>query len=191
MFSSNSNQSRSKNKPDEGDLARISVLDKEVQASEQALAKLKERSGVIEKAIKDLEKKILEIGGAKLLAQKSKVDGIKLHINLAMEEITKAEVNIAKAEKDLKRCTKNLEANSAALQEIEPDLEDLNKKLEDCNEFVDEMKSKVEAAQSAAENAKDDLDSLKAELDEKMEQIQKFRKREVSHSASYLSALNC
>jgi len=54
-----------------------------------------------EKAIKDLEKKIL--GNWKVpsfLTQKSKVDGIRLHINLANDEITKAEVAKAKAEKD-------------------------------------------------------------------------------------------
>lgn len=171
---------RLKNKPDEGDLARISVLDKEIAVSEQGLEKLREKSGVIEKAIKDLEKKILEIGGAKLLTQKSKVDGIKLHMNLAMEEITKAEVNIAKAEKDTKRYSKNIDSNTSVLNEIDAELEDLNSKLDDCNEFVNDTKAKVEDAQSAAENARDDLDNLKAELDEKTEQIQKFRKKEVS-----------
>ncbi|KAI5119782.1 hypothetical protein M0805_009253 [Coniferiporia weirii] len=170
---------KSKSKPDEGDLARIATLDKEIASSTAELEKLKKKAGVVEKAIQDLEKKILDIGGAKLLSQKSKVDGIKLHINLAMDEITKAEVNKAKAEKDAVRFAKTVETNLAALQEVEAELEELTEQLSECNEYVTEMQSKVDAAQSAAENAKDDLENLKAELDTKTEQIQQFRQREM------------
>ncbi|EJC98646.1 uncharacterized protein FOMMEDRAFT_95979, partial [Fomitiporia mediterranea MF3/22] len=170
---------KSKSKPDEGDLARIATLDHEIASSTAELEKIKKKASVVEKAIQDLEKKILDIGGAKLLSQKSKVDGIKLHINLAMDEITKAEVNKAKAEKDSVRFAKNIENHSTALEEVDVELEDLNGKLSEVNKFVSETQSKVDAAQAAADNAKDDLENLKAELDEKTEQIQKFRKREM------------
>ena len=83
-------------------------MDKEIASSSTDLEKLKKKASVVEKAIQDLEKKIIEIGGSKLLAQKSKVDGIKTHINIAMDELTKAEVAKAKAEKDLVRYTKNI-----------------------------------------------------------------------------------
>ena len=126
-----------------------------------------------------MQKKILDVGGAKLLSQKSKVDGIKLHINLAMDEITKAEVNKAKAEKDSVRHAKAIETQTSALQEVDEELEELNAKLNEVNEFVTETQSKVDAAQAAADNAKDDLENLKSELDAKTEQIQKFRQREV------------
>ena len=175
---------RSKSKPDEGDLARIAVLDKEIASADAELEGLKKKAGVVEKAIQDLEKKILEIGGSKLLSQKSKVDGIKLHINLAMDEITKAEVNKAKAEKDSVRFAKAIENHTSALQEVDQELEELNAKLKEVNEFVSETQSKVDKAQAAADNAKDDLESLKAELDEKTEQIQKFRQREVGSLTS-------
>ncbi|KAL5519615.1 SMC4 [Sanghuangporus vaninii] len=170
---------KSKSKPDEGDLARIVILDKEIASADAELEALKKKSGVVEKAIQDLEKKILEIGGSKLLSQKSKVDGIKLHINLAMDEITRAEVNKAKAEKDSERFAKAIETHTAALQEVDQELEELNAKLKEVNEFVTETQSKVDKAQAAADNAKDDLESLKAELDEKTEQIQQFRQREM------------
>lgn len=171
---------RSKSKPDEGDTARIAELDGDIASSTAELDKLKKKASVVEKAIQDLEKKILDIGGSKLLAQKSKVDGIKLHINLAMDEITKAEVNKAKAEKDSKRFAKAVDTNTLALQEINEELEDLTSQLSECNALLSEMQSKVDAAQAAADNAKDDLESLKAELDTKTEQIQKFRQKEVS-----------
>lgn len=155
-------------------------MEGEIASSEAELEKLKKKAGVVEKAIQELEKKILDIGGAKLLTQKSKVDGIKLHINLALDEITKAEVNKAKAEKDSVKHSKAVETNSAALQEVETEIAELEEQLAECNGFVTEMQSKVDAAQAAAENAKDDLENLKAELDAKTEEIQKFRQREVS-----------
>ncbi|KAH8111883.1 RecF/RecN/SMC [Phellopilus nigrolimitatus] len=162
---------KSKSKPDEGDLARMATLDKEIASSTAELDKLKKKAGVVEKAIQELEKKILDIGGSKLLSQKSKVDGIKLHINLAMDEITKAEVNKAKAEQDSVRFGKNVETNTAALQEVEGELEDLNEQLREVNVYVTDLQSK--------ENAKDDLENLKTELDTKTEEIQQFRQREM------------
>ena len=171
---------RSQNKPDKSDSARITSLNKQIQTDTQELEKLKNSANVIEAAIQALEKKILEIGGAKLLSQKSRVDGIKLHINLAMDEITKAEVNRAKAEKDTLKFEKAVEASTAALKDEETELQELQEQLEECTQYVDELRTKVDAAQAAADNAKDDLEGLKSELDEKKEQIQQFRQKEVS-----------
>jgi structural maintenance of chromosome 4 len=134
---------------------------------------------VIENAIHALEDKILEVGAAKLLAQKSKVDGVKLHINLATEEITKAEVGMAKAEKDTEKFKNAIEANTAALEEVEQDTAKLDQQLQECSDVLDDIRSKVDAAQAAAENAKDDLEGIKGDLDEKMIGIQEFRKKEV------------
>lgn len=143
------------------------------------------KSGAIEQDIQNLEKKILEIGGAKLLTQKSKVDGIRLHINLANDEITKAEVAKAKAEKDSVKFDHTVETNRASLDEVETELEELTGQLEECIQYVTELRSQVEAAQTAAEHSKDDLENLKSELDTKTEEIQAFRQKEVcDHLAS-------
>lgn len=169
---------RSQSKPDKGDLARISALDEDIATSTAELACLREKADVIEKAIQGLENKILEVGGAKLLAQKSKVDGVKLHINLANEEITKAEVAKAKAEKDTDKFENSIETNTIALEEVERETAALEKQLRACGDILDDIRSKVEAAQTAAENAKEDLEGIKTDLDEKMVGIQDFKKKE-------------
>ncbi|KAI0962099.1 hypothetical protein AcV7_001019 [Taiwanofungus camphoratus] len=170
---------KSQSKPDTGDIARIAVLEEEIAASTVELEELQEKTGKIEKEIKALEKKILEIGGARLLSQKSKVDGIRLHINLANDEITKAEVGKAKAEKDTTKYENSIETNTSALQEVEVELEELSEQLEQITTYVDEIRSKVEAAQAAADNSKEDLENLKNELDTKTEEIQAFRQKEM------------
>jgi structural maintenance of chromosome 4 len=178
-FVDGDNGVRSQSKPDSGDIARISALEKDIAALTAKLQSLREKSKKIEDAIKDLEKKILDIGGAKLLTQKSKVDGIRLHINLANDEITKAEVAKAKAEKDTIKHKGTLETNGAALKEVEAELEELSGQLEECVRYLRDLRTKVEAAQAAAENSKEDLDNLKTELDTKTEEIQAFRQKEV------------
>jgi structural maintenance of chromosome 4 len=143
---------------------------------------LQSRSGKIEEAIKALEKKILDIGGSRLLAQKSKVDGLRLHISLANDEITKAEVTKAKAEKDSVKFQGSIAGNRQGLTEVETELEKLNESLQEVKDYVADIRAKVEAAQAEVENSKDDLENLKVELDEKTEEIQAFRAKEVQRT---------
>ncbi|KAI6154283.1 hypothetical protein BKA82DRAFT_4099537 [Pisolithus tinctorius] len=148
---------KAQSKPDARDVARIDALEKEISSSTKEFEQLQAKSGTIESAIKDLEKKILEIGGSRLLKQKSTVDGIKLHINLANDEITKAEVAKAKAEKDVNKLASTIKSNTDA-----------------CTR---KLKSKVEAAQTAAEHSKDDLEDLKTQLETKREEIKSLGRR--------------
>jgi structural maintenance of chromosome 4 len=171
--------SRAQSKPDKGDLSRITTLDQDIAATTSKLSQLRDKADVIDKGIKELENKILEVGGAKLLAQKSKVDGVKLHINLANEEITKAEVAKAKAKKDTNKLENAIQLNKAALEDVQQEIAGLDEQLRECEEVLDDIRSKVDAAQTAAENAKEDLEGIKSDLDEKMVGIQEFRKKEV------------
>lgn len=154
-------------------------MDKEISASQAALAQLKEKSSGIERDIKELEKKILDIGGSKLLTQKSKVEGIRLHINLTNDEITKAEVALQKATKDVAKLETSIENNSNTLAEVEKELTELVEAISELETYVADLREKVESAQAAAENSKEDLESLKAELDEQEARIAEFRSREV------------
>ena len=123
-----------------------------------------------------------------MLGQKSKVDGIKLHIDLANDEMTKAEIAKAKAEKDTVKLANAIKNNKATLEELQEELEGLNQQYEECTEYVEEIRAQVEVAQTAAENSKDDLEALKAQLDEKTEEIQAFRQKEVCHKVSCSSS---
>ncbi|KAJ6586845.1 RecF/RecN/SMC [Mycena vulgaris] len=169
---------RSQSKPNTGDLGRVAKLDTEIRKSVAELEDLQAKASKIEQAIEELEQRILDIGGSKLLTQKSKVDGIRLHINLANDEITKAEVAKAKAEKDKDKLAKSIKANSSALDEVDAELELLNSQIDELAEFISEHQGNVEEAKAAAENSKDDLEALKATLDEKEEEILAFKQKE-------------
>lgn len=147
---------------------------------------MQEKSSRIEQDIKDFEKKILDIGGSRLLAQKSKVEGIRTLIGIANDEITKAEVAKNKGEKDSVRLEGTLAESSATLRELESEMQQLEERLEELANEVAQLREKVEAAQVAADNSKEDLENLKAELDTKEDEISGFRQREV-----FISKLVC
>ncbi len=122
-----------------------------------------------------------------MLAQKSKVDGTRLHINLAADEITRAEVAATKAGKDIGKLEASLQTHQSALVELEKEAAGLTEQLNEVEGTVNEIRSKVEKAQLATDNAKDDLEEIKADLDEQQKVIQKFRAKEVRSRLQYLS----
>jgi structural maintenance of chromosome 4 len=173
----------SKNQVSAADKSRISALDSTIETATGELEDIRGRAKGIEDEIKALEKKILDIGGARLLTQKSKVDGLKLHINLANDEITKAEVAKAKAEKDVVKFRKSIKTGKDALSEAEVDLEELDQEMTQCSQAVTDIRDKVEDAKAKEENSKTDLDEVKSQLDDISEKIRGFKKQEVIQSS--------
>lgn len=121
-----------------------------------------------------------------MLAQKSKVDGIRLHINVANDEITRAEVAKAKCEKDRQKLDSLIDSNTESLSQVDDAIAGIDEQLSECQTTLNTIRTKVEQAQVATDHAKEDLDDLKAELDEQMKIIQKFRAREVGFRSNVL-----
>ncbi|KAK0504192.1 hypothetical protein EDD18DRAFT_1457261 [Armillaria luteobubalina] len=176
---------KAQSKPDDGDMTCIVKLEKDIGTYTADLKKLQQRTSTIEAAIKDLEKKILEIGGAKLLVQRSKVDGIKLHLSLANDEITKGEVAKKRAQNDITRLTASLDANLVMQKELQEELEKLDGELKEVREYVANLSTNVAKAKEAEETMAEDLQKLKEELDETLELVQGFiqREAELKHKA--------
>ncbi|KAH9008859.1 SMCs flexible hinge [Lactarius deliciosus] len=127
---------RTPSKPDAGALSRISSLEREIATARNELEGLRSPSGTIEEAIKALEREILDIGGSRLLAQKSKVNGLKLHIDVANEELTKAEVAMAKAERDSVKFERSIASNRQRLAGVEIELGKLRESLQEVRDYV-------------------------------------------------------
>ncbi|KAH9027174.1 hypothetical protein EDB85DRAFT_2291656 [Lactarius pseudohatsudake] len=140
----------------QGDISRIASLEREIATARNQLEGLRSPSGTIEEAIKAIEREILDIGGSRLLAQKSQVDGLKLHIDAANEKITKAEVAMAKAERDLAKFEGSIASNRQSLAGVEIELGKLSESLREVRDY---------AARAEVENLKADSEGSKAELD--------------------------
>jgi len=178
-FSFFNDPDRRQSKPDQGEVQRISALTKEIDRGQRELEKLMQDSAAIEQAIKDLQEQILEVGGVRLRAQKSKVDGIRNFLEIENDKITKSEVHLIKARKDSEKYAKSLEANEEALEASTEVLEQLQNELAVVRSDVAGVQKSVDAANARFEAAKDELEAIKAELDEKLELTREFRKIEV------------
>ncbi|KAG1722719.1 hypothetical protein EDB19DRAFT_1954611 [Suillus lakei] len=107
---------------------RSGPLDAEIASSTEDLDELQIKTGVIEAAIHVLEKKILEIGGSKLLKQMYTVDVLRLLHQLANEEVTEAEAMKATAERNvyLEGLKEKVEAAQTAQESSKDDHDSLN-----------------------------------------------------------------
>lgn len=143
-------------------------------------AKLREKSSVISDQIKDLQAKILEVGGVKLRAIQSKYQTTKGLLDMANESITKAEVGQAKAERDAEKLEKALKVSKTNLEEVEAELEVVQGDLEACQADLQVIKGKVQEVLDASTDHQEGLAESKAELDEQSTEINAFRALEAS-----------
>jgi structural maintenance of chromosome 4 len=171
---------RSQSKPDAGDEKRIKQLENDIATQSRDLEKLVAKASAIETQIKELQDKILEVGGVKLLAMQSKVNNTKSLINIAGEKITKSEVGQAKAERDAEKLEKAIASSQTKLEELESELEIADADLQSCTADLETIRAKVQEAQNGLEFVQDDLADAKKELDEKSQNINAFRALEVS-----------
>jgi structural maintenance of chromosome 4 len=179
---------RTQSKPDAADESRIKQLKKEISSLESEVAKLREKSSGISDQIKELQNKILEVGGVKLRAIQSKVTVTKGLLDMANESITKAEVGQAKAQRDIEKLNKALESNKVKIEEAEAEAEVVDGDLAACTADLNVLREKVQEAMDASTDVQEALAEAKAELDEKSGHINAFRALEVSSTTGSLAA---
>ena len=133
--------------PSKTDTSKISALEKQISHLEEGEGRLRAQSAGLEQEIKDLQDKIMEVGGVRLRGQKAKVDGLKEQINLLNEEISNAEVARSKAEKDKvkheKACAQAEQESASAIEELEQLSAEVSNQAADASGF----KRKAEEAQ--------------------------------------------
>lgn len=170
---------RAQSKPDVGDQKRIASLDTEIAALTKGINKLKEKSGAINEQIKELQNKILEVGGVRLRAIQSKFTTTKGLLDLANEAITKAEVNQAQAQRNAQKLERSIAANKEKLDECDTELETVEAGLQACTADLAVIQEKVQEAQDATTDVQEALAESKAALDEASVEVNAFRKLEV------------
>lgn len=179
---------RTQSKPDAADESRIKQLNKEISSLEREVAKLREKSSGISDQIKELQNKIMEVGGVKLRAIQSKVTVTKGLLDMANESITKAEVGQAKAQRDIEKLNKALESNKVKIEEAEAEAEVVDGDLAACTADLNVLREKVQEAMDASTDVQEALAEAKAELDEKSGHINAFRALEVGSTTGSLAA---
>ncbi|VDC03390.1 unnamed protein product [Peniophora sp. CBMAI 1063] len=167
-----------RSKPDAGDQKWIIELEKEHAQLLSSLDKLRSKSGAIEAEIEALNEKVKAAEGSKLLMQRSKVDSIKKYIDIATQEVTKAEVGLDKAKKDVKRLSSAARGHDQAIKDAKVEVEDLAEASEEVREKVVACEEALRDASEWPDGIQDELHGLKRDFGEKTEALLAFRKRE-------------
>ncbi|KAL1408278.1 Structural maintenance of chromosomes protein 4 [Vanrija albida] len=170
---------QSQSKPDLGDEKRIKTLDSEIASLTAEADKLRSKSSGINEQIKELQNKILEVGGVKLRAIQSKFANTKGLLDLASEAITKAEVGQAKSIRDAEKLEKAIQANTAKAEEAQGELDVVEGDLQACSADLAIIREKVQEAQDASIDVQEALAQSKADLDEASTEVNAFRKLEM------------
>ena len=126
---------------------RTSALEKQIAQHEKAVNQLRTETAGVEAEIKELQEKIMEVGGVKLRGQKAKVDGLKEQIETLTEEMSNAEVARSKAENQKVKHQKGFEDAERDIASALEELEQLENEVKSQASDVSGLKQKVEDAQ--------------------------------------------
>jgi structural maintenance of chromosome 4 len=136
---------------------------------------LRSSSRSIEVQIKELQDRILEVGGVRLRSQKAKVDSISEQMDFVNDRLSKARVGKVAAEKNLEKILKNCEKVQKELEECETQIAELKMEMESKTLVAVEVKKRFDEMNGSQAEAKQQLEDLKNLVDERTEQISKFR----------------
>ena len=161
------------------DDARLMALEKQISQHEKAVEKLRSGTCGVEAEIKELQDKIMEIGGVRLRAQKAKVDGLKDQVSTLTEEISTAEVARSKAEKQKSKHEKAFDEAEKEISSTAQELEALSNEGSNQDKDASGLRRQAEEAQEALESKQEELATTKRELDEKKADLNSIRGVEI------------
>lgn len=117
----------------------MSTMQKEVDSIQSSSTK-------IETEIKELQEKVMEIGGVRLKSQQSKVDGIQDQLVSLNNSITVIQIEKSAKERSLNKSVKSLEKKNLEMGEMEEEMRELLESIELERESAVEIKKQVKEA---------------------------------------------
>ncbi|KAJ1969692.1 Structural maintenance of chromosomes protein 4 [Dispira parvispora] len=165
--------------PDEQDVERMAKLRQVIEGHQGQLATLQKKQHAIEDSIKQLQDKILEVGGVQLRLQKAKVESLKQRIETLQDQLIKSDVALKKAAKDHDKLQVTLERHGQEQQSLNEQLAKVNDEIGAKTLAAVHVKEQCDKVQGQLEDKKDAVEQLKTDLDQKMDEYNATRAREV------------
>ncbi|KAI9474622.1 Structural maintenance of chromosomes protein 4 [Coemansia sp. RSA 990] len=166
--------------PSEADAAHKAQAEARIAEEQGHIAALQEQCATIEVDIKDLQEKIMQAGGIRLRAQKSKVDGLQDRIKTIYDEISRWEVMHTKSTKELARAERSNSGRESQISELEAQLESVTAEIDAKSVAALEVKQRCDAARAQLDTKQEELSRIKDELDAKMEESNSMRTKEAA-----------
>jgi structural maintenance of chromosome 4 len=137
---------RNEAEPKPSEVAKMKALNQKAKELKDEVVAIKQNAQSIEAKIKDLQNKILDAGGVKLRAQKSKADGLKEQIEALGDKTTKTRVAKNKAEKDMVKLGTQIAKHEKELAEVSVDLEALEQQIKEKTQEAVGIRKRAEDA---------------------------------------------
>ncbi|EMR08582.1 hypothetical protein PNEG_03058 [Pneumocystis murina B123] len=154
-------------------------LENEVASLEKENVMTRKNMVGIEQEIKQLQDRIMEIGGIRLRTQKAKVDNIQDQLNTIHDSIANADVLKIKKEKDKVRFEKAISDSKNELQVIETQVFDVKSNITKKTKLIDTLRSKIEKIQQEINDKADELLEIKSRQNEEMKVNNAARAKEI------------
>ncbi|KND02295.1 uncharacterized protein SPPG_02770 [Spizellomyces punctatus DAOM BR117] len=169
--------------PSTEDLSRRDELNSIISKLTKQTSNLQESATVIQEDIKELQGKILEVGGVRLRTQQAKVDGVNEEIGINNTRMTKLQVERSTRDKAVAKILKSIHKNQTELDSVKTEIESIDADLERQRSAASQVKGKVQEAQQVLETKETELEQIKEILDVKTEEINEMRKLQVETKA--------
>ncbi|KAL9052323.1 MAG: hypothetical protein Q9162_005467 [Coniocarpon cinnabarinum] len=158
---------------------RTTILQKDMQTLQNEIASLVENTTGIEGEIRDLQEKIMDVGGVKLRGQKAQVDSLKDQIKNLQEQIAGAEVDLARETKLKAKHEKSSNDAEADIATVEKEVEQLSDEEQRQTNDLGASRKEADEAQEALESKREVMEALKNELDERTVGLRQSRGEEI------------
>lgn len=157
----------------------LKEAEKVVNVHRQELQELKDGASSLENELKELEEKIMDIGGVKLKMQKSKIDGIIQKVEILNQKTSSVVHTIKKLQNEIKRSEKSLANNEKELQNGKVELVNLEEKFSKKNGSTLDLERKINEFENEKEKINSESEEIKDELDAKQTQINELKSTEI------------
>ena len=169
----------SQQQPSQDESPEIKILDLQLAKHQRELGDLRAQTSGIEAEIKELQDKIMEVGGIKLRGQKAKVEGLKEQIDTLGEESSNAEVAKSKATKDKAKHEKVCQQTEKDLTALARELEGLGEERQTHVAATEKAKDNANAAQTSRDRKQDELEQMRRDVEEKIAELNELRAVEI------------
>lgn len=161
------------------DIERKKKLENEVINLEEENTITRKNMSGIEQEIKQLQDRIMEIGGIRLRTQKAKVDNLQDQLNIINDRIANADVLKIKKEKDKLKFEKSINDSKNELQSIETQVSHVKTNIDKKTKLIDSIRLKIEKIQKEIDDKTEELSEIKSRQDKEMEMNNAARAKEI------------
>lgn len=154
-------------------------LENEVASLEKENDMTRKNMVGIEQEMKQLQDRIMEIGGIRLRSQKAKVDNIQDQLNTIHDSIANADVLKIKKEKDKARFEKAISDSRKELQEIEMQVSDVKNNIAKKTKLIDTLSARIKKIKQEINDKADELSVIKSRQNEEIKVNNSAREKEV------------